>query len=146
MKKKRKGLTKRQLSVIEDLIGGGMDEPELLKKHGLSRRLFRHWMSSEEFTAEVSFRMDSACRQSSFLLARYAPVAAAKLVELTESDKGETVRKACLDIMSSCGDLPQSLHAQSGGDADEPAEKGVLPAISTNKASEMLKILAKNED
>lgn len=143
---KRKYLTKRQLAVIEDLIVGDMDEAELLKKHGLSRRLFRHWMSSEEFTAELSFRMDSACRQSSFLLARYAHVAAAKLVALTNSEKDETVRKACLDVLASCGELPQSLHVQSGSDAGEPTEKGVLPAISANKASAMLKILAKKNN
>ncbi|RKY23980.1 MAG: hypothetical protein DRP62_04830, partial [Planctomycetota bacterium] len=39
-------------------------------------------------------------RQSAALIARYAPLAAAKLVQLTGSEKEETARKACLDIIS----------------------------------------------
>jgi hypothetical protein len=39
-------------------------------------------------------------RQSELLMAKYRSLAAAKLVELTTSDKAETARRACLDIIS----------------------------------------------
>lgn len=136
-------MTKRQLEVIEDLIRGDMDELQLLTKHSLTRRLFRLWMSSDEFTEELLFWMGSARRQSSFLLARYAPVAAAKLVGLTNSDKSETVRKACLDIINDA--TAPAEPAQRNAEAADVAsvEKNSTLPISDKTASKILKILAK---
>lgn len=145
MKKQRKGLTKRQLDVIEDLILGDMDEPQLLEKHKLTPRLFRLWMSQEDFAEELWLRMTSSHRQSIFLLARYAPMAAAKLIGLTDSDKSETVRKTCLDIIGAAERQPESAR---GGAAVEALSAEKLPAlpISGEKASEMLKMLAKENN
>jgi hypothetical protein len=145
MGKKRKGLKKRQLDVIEDLILGDMDEPQLLEKHKLTRRLFRLWMSQEDFAEELWLRMTSAHRQSVFLLARYAPMAAAKLIGLTDSDKSETVRKTCLDIIGAAERRPESARGGSAVATLSAENPPVLP-ISREKASEMLKMLAKEND
>ena len=145
MTKRQKHLTKRQLAVIEDLIRGDMDEQQLLTKHSLTRRLFRHWMSSDEFTEELLFRMGSAHRQSSFLLARYAPMAAAKLVGLTDSGKGETVRKACLDIIgATAAPAEPSQQNAEGADAASVENTSTLP-ISDKAASKILRILAEED-
>jgi hypothetical protein len=142
MKKQRKSLTRRQLAVIEDLVGGEIDEPQLIEKHRLTRRLYRMWMREDNFIEELSLRMGSAHKQSVFILARYAPVAAAKLIRLTESDKGETVRKACLDIIAASAKRPDSEIPGTTADDTIAVESSPTGPISPEKASKMLKILA----
>lgn len=146
MKKQHKRLTKRQLAVIEDLVSGEIDEPQLIEKHGLTRRLYRMWMKRDDFIEELWLRMGSSHRQSVFILARYAPIAAAKLIGLTDSDKSETVRKACLDIITASEDMPKSLVARTADEnGAEPEESGNPPTISAEKASKLLKILSEDE-
>jgi hypothetical protein len=142
MTKQHKQLTRRQLAVIEDLVGGDMDEPQLLLKHRLTRRLFRFWMRQDNFTEELWLRMGSAHRQSVFILARYAPVAAAKLVALTGSDKDETVRKSCLDIIAAATKRPDSAMLGTTADDTIAVESTPTGPISPEKASKMLEILA----
>ena len=97
---KRKKLTKKQLAVIDDLFSGELDERAVLDKHKVSRNAYDRWLADGLFASEFDRRIMSAHRQSAALIARYAPLAAAKLVQLTESEKEETARKACLDIIS----------------------------------------------
>jgi len=98
---KAKQLTKKQLAVIEDLFSGELDEQEILDKHNVSRNLYNEWQSDDNFVEQFDRRIASAYLQSAALIARYAPLAAAKLIQLTESEKAETARKACLDIIQS---------------------------------------------
>lgn len=95
-----KQLTKRQLAVIEDLFSGELDEQAVLDKHNVSRSLYNKWQSDDNFIEQFDRRIASAYLQSAALIASYAPLAAAKLIQLTESEKAETARKACLDIIS----------------------------------------------
>ena len=97
---KKKSLTKKQLAVIEDLFAGELDEQAVLDKHNVNRNLYNKWLADERFAEQFNERIARAYRQSQFILARYAPLAAAKLVQLTESESQETARKACLDIIS----------------------------------------------
>ena len=69
------------------------------------------------------------------------PLAAAKLVKLTEGDKEETARKACLDIislpMANGTDMPKQI-------TDSTAE---LPkGFSSGMAGKLLKFLAEQSD
>jgi len=97
---KRKQLSKRQLAVIKDMFSGELDEQSVLDKHKVSRNVYNKWLADECFAEQFSERIASAHRQSAALIAKYAPLAAAKLVQLTESENQETARKACLDIIS----------------------------------------------
>jgi hypothetical protein len=146
--KKQQRLSKRQLAVIEDLFGGSMEELQVLEKHKVGSQLYRKWLADELFADELRFRIESAKRAGELIIARYTPMAAAKLVALTESDKAETVRKACIDIMS-------GLHAKAGpgsakgrltADADSaPSSESQLdlpPAL----ASKLLQVLAQHAD
>jgi len=143
MKKKKtqqKRLSKRQLLVIEDLLSGELDEAGLLAKHRLSARILGKWYSSELFKEEIAARLEQLRRQGELIIARYAPVAAMRLVELAAGSREETARKACLDIMS----LPRKTTVKS-----EPAAKpaaGSGPAIRPETASRLLEALAKEKD
>ena len=97
---KRKYLSQRQLTVLDDLLNSDLDEQAVMDKHKISRNTYNRWQADELFVDEFNRRIASAHRQSVALIARYAPLAATKLVQLTESKNQETARKACLDIMS----------------------------------------------
>jgi len=100
MVKRRKYVRKKQTAVLDDLFNGEFDEQTVLSKHNVTRGVFSKWLSNERFAEEFSRRVAWAYWQSEALIARYSAVAAVKLVELTESDKPETARRACLDILS----------------------------------------------
>lgn len=134
-----KKLTKRQLAVLEDLFTGKTNEQAVLKKHGVARPLYERWLAKERFARQFEQRIAHAYRQSRMILARSAPRAAKKLVKLTNCQKEETARKACLDIIS--------LQCATGPKAPSdtpPASQAPAPAadLSPKTASRLLAVLA----
>lgn len=140
---KRKQLSKKQLAVIDDMFAGELDEQAVLDKHKISRSTYNRWQGDELFVDEFNRRIASAHRQSVALIARYAPLAAAKLVQLTESENQETARKACLDIIS----LP-SLAAKKTEQPTEPQSSPDKQAqqLLPQTASRLLAALAQEEN
>ena len=134
---KGKRLSKKQLSVIGDLFTGQLDEQAILDKHKVSRAVFVKWQMERRFVEEFNRRIAALNRQGELIIARYAPLAAAKLVGLTESQSQETARKACIDII----EFPK----QAVKKADEPADKndkGAAPKeLSPETASRLLAAL-----
>lgn len=137
MSTKERKLTKKQLAVIADLFEGGLDEAEVLAKHKVGTRLYRAWLGDELFADELKFRIDSARRTGELIIARYTPVAAAKLVGLIDSDKDETVRRACLDIMSAGRQQEEAIRDSGDSDQHQP---DLPPAL----ASKLLAVLAEH--
>lgn len=140
---RKKQLSKKQFAVINDLFDGGLDEQAVLEKHKLSRGIYNKWQMDKFFEAEFSKRIAAAHRQGELIIAKYAPLAAAKLVQLTESDKEETARKACLDIIS----LPMLAGKEAGrpvNTGNEDAESKPQNSISPEVAGKLLAVLAEN--
>ena len=138
----RKKLSKKQLAVMEDLFSGGLDEQAVLDKHKVSRNVYDRWLTDGLFVSEFDRRIMSAHRQSAALIARYAPLAAAKLVQLTESEKEETARKACLDIISLQALLDKRI-VQPGESQTDEAQP--LQQMTGQAASRLLAALAQAE-
>jgi hypothetical protein len=134
-----KNLTKRQRAVIEDLFAGQIDEQQVLARHKIDRRLYEKWLADENFTEEFERRKESAYRQSELIIARYATIAAAKLVQLTESQNPETARKACLDIIN-------YLRPNTKPKPDEQPDAGQASELSPELASRLLAALAGNKE
>lgn len=134
----RKQLGRKQLAVIRDLFSGELDEQAVLDKHKVRRNVYGRWLADGAFADEFERRIASAYRQSEFIIARYAPLAAAKLVQLTESESQETARKACLDIIS----LPQAAakKTERPNEAKHGSEQG--PELSDETVSKLLAVLA----
>ena len=112
---KRGQLSKKQLSVLADLFSGQGDEQAILDKHKISRDTYKKWLTNDNFIEEFNIRVTLAYHQSRALIASYSSLAAVKLVQLTESGKEETARKACLDIISLSAPLsrpPKPLHCR----------------------------------
>lgn len=139
---KKKKFNKRQLAVIDDLFGGEMDEQAILDKYKVSRNLYNKWLADENFAEQFDARIACAHRQSELIIAKYAPLAAAKLVRLTESENQETARKACLDIISlpKIGAKKTEQHDKATKNTDNPAGQ-----ISEETASKLLAALADAE-
>jgi len=138
-----KQLTKKQLAVIEALFVGELDEQAILDKYKLSRKLYNQWQNDENFAEQFEKRISDSYRQSDVLIARYAPVAAAKLIQLTESDKPETARKACLDIIS-MPKLTASRKVQPSEES-EPADTQLPASFNPETASKLLAVLAEEQ-
>jgi hypothetical protein len=132
-------LTRRQRAVLDDLFVGNLDEQEVLDKHRVSRTVYHRWLAGERFAAELEERIVHSYRQSRVILARGAAKAADNLVGLAGSEKGETARKACLDIIA--------LHSPSRADDKQdptakPKPDPSTPELSPETASRLLAALA----
>jgi hypothetical protein len=133
-----KKLTKKQMAVINDLFAGVADEQQILDRHKVNRQLYEKWLANETFAEEFERRLADARRQSELILARYATFAAAKLVQLTESENQETARKACLDIIAL---LRPCATDGAGHSAEDETQAELAPEL----ASRLLAALAENE-
>jgi hypothetical protein len=132
---KRK-LSKKQKAVLEDLFSGELSQQEVLAKHKVKTTLYNQWLTDENFAEAFDRRIANAYRQSQLIIATYAPLAAAKLVSLTNSEKDETARKACLDIIA------QIANGKSLTDATAISDQQL--AISDQTASKLLAALAED--
>ncbi len=134
-----KKLTKRQLAVLEELFTSNREEKTVLKNHAVPRSLYERWLADKRFADQFQQRIAGAYRQSHIILARKAPQAARRLIKLTESDKEETARKACLDIISMQHPAGREIPSDT-----PPASEPSAPAadLSPETASRLLATLA----
>jgi len=95
-----KYLSSIQLKVLDDLFNSELDEQRVLEKHSVRRSTYERWLEDEVFSERLGQYISGMRRRSDILMAKYRCLAAAKLVELTTSEKPETSRRACLDIIS----------------------------------------------
>jgi len=138
--KKAGKVSKKQLAVIDELFSGELDEQAVLDKYNVGRPLYYRWLADDVFAEQFDRRIAAAYRQSAALIARYATLAAAKLVQLTESSNPETARKACLDIITL--DSRRSMLDTRGKPADEKPDEHHLQTLSPETASKILEVLA----
>jgi hypothetical protein len=129
-------LSKKQKAFLEDLLGGQYELSGLLERHRIRPGVYRRWLNNAIFVAELNERLESSRQQSRMLLTRFAPAAAAKLVELTGSDKGETGRKACLDVLKLSGQKK---------DAETSQEQEAGVEMSDEQVGKILRIMAGEE-
>jgi len=133
-----KTFSAKQLDVIEDLFEGEQEQA-ILEKHNLSRKLYNKWLADESFNSQLDWRVAWEYRKSAFNLARNAPLAASKLMELTDSKQPETARKACLDIITMRANRLTGTNATPG---DNPTPNPELPLLSPETAGKILAVLA----
>lgn len=139
---RKRYLRSNQIAVLNDLFGGELDEQTVLEKHKVTRTIYNRWLADKYFAEEFSRRIACAYRQSEALIARYSVIAAAKLVQLTESDSPETARRACLDIISlprrEAQKISVSVKAESGAGKQ-------TKQLSPEVASRLLAALAEDK-
>ncbi len=139
MYKSRQSVQK-QRAVIEDLFTSELEEAEILKKHGVKPALYQKWLTDEQFLEHFERRLVQAHHASRVALARYASLAAGRLIELTMCDQKETARKACLDIIYPQN--PDTVVRASARDPGEANEDVRATNLSPETAGRILAILA----
>ena len=138
----RKYLSQRQLTVLDDLFNSELDEQAVLDKHKVRRSTYDRWLADKVFAERFKQYINGLKRRSELLMAQYSQLAATKLVQLTGSEKAETARKACLDIIS----VPKIR-----ADKDEQPEKAPkessqqVEQLSDATASKLLAALAEEK-
>jgi hypothetical protein len=141
---RRRYLSRRQLTVLDDLFNSELDEQGVLDKHKVRRSTYERWLVDELFAERFKRYVNSMKRRSELLMAKYSCLAAAKLVELTASDKAETARRACLDIIS----VPKI--AADGDEHPDKAEKNMakpqVELLSDATASRLLAAMAEEKN
>ena len=146
---KVKPLNTKQLAVIDDLFEGRLEEPDMLKKHNISRKLYDGWLADEGFNEHLNRRMAWEYRRCEFMLAHYARVAASNLVQLTDADpkQPEAARKACIDIITMRANLLAGTG--SSGTSVLPSNKPKLllesPKFSPETTGKLLAVLAEEK-
>ncbi len=140
---KAKNLTKKQLAVLDELFLGELDEQQVLDKYNVKRSVYYRWLTDEVFAGQFDRRITAAYRQSSALVARYATLAAVKLVGLTESENQETARKACLDIISMQNSSSRKIEQPIDNRKSEIENQQPL---SPETASKILEVLAQQQN
>ena len=138
---KQKKLTRRQRAVMDDLFTSELDEQAVLQKHNVSHALYNRWLAGECFAQHFESRIAQACRSGRIVLARYATAAAVKLIELTDCEKEETARKACLDIITMHSVSPKQTSTKTIQAAEKPSESTLSPETT----SRILAVLAEAE-
>jgi hypothetical protein len=141
----QKRLTQRQLAFLNDLFSSDLEEDEVLSKHGVRRSTYNRWLLDAVFLKRFRQHLNGARRRSELLMARYTSLAAAKLVELTTSGKGETARKACIDIMTLPNRFSEDVEQTqtSNKNAEKPAAEAA--ELSPERASRILAALAEEK-
>jgi len=138
---KKKRLDKKQIAVIEELVNGGLEEHAALKKHGVRQSTFNRWLRESLFVAELGWRLGWLKFRGDLTVARCKSIAADRLAKLTESDKPETARKACFDILrlDEAADFGSEECEGKCSDEDTPYE-----GLSAEMAGKLLAVLAEN--
>ncbi len=140
IERQRGHLSRKQLAVLDDMFKNSLTEQETLEKHNITPSRYRKWLENGLFGQEFNDRIDAAIRQTKLVMVRYLPWAAERLIQLTASEKDETARKACLDVISSHNDDT----AQNIAEASQPQKK-LPPGLTPEMASRMLAMLAEEK-
>ncbi len=138
----RKYLSQRQLTVLDDLFNSELDEQAVLDKHKVRRSTYDRWLTDKVFAERFKQYINGLKRRSELLMAKYSQLAAAKLVQLTGSEKAETARKACLDIIS----VPKIRADKNEQPEKAPKESSQqVEQLSDATASKLLAALAEEK-
>ena len=144
---KEKSLTKKQYSVIEDILNG-LDEAEIIQKHKISFTVYHKWLGDPDFARCMDNRISFAYRKSDAYLAKSSYTAASYLVKLAGSGSTETARKACLDIIA----MQKQINTKQNKDNEETLDKTSQnnehkeqQQLSSEAASKLLAALAEEK-
>jgi hypothetical protein len=140
LKSNRSHLGKVQRAVIKELLESQLPENEVLEKHKVTPWRYKKWLANGLFARLFNARLDARMRQGNLIMLRCFPQAAEKFANLIGSQKEETSRKACVDIIT----------LWKNDEADHlPAQKDShdqTPQLSQEKAAKIWAILAENEN
>lgn len=134
-------LRSRQRRLANNLFDLNLSCRQALKKSQVSERIFTAWLADNWFSDLVDKRSRAAVQISRMLLSRNAAKAAEQLTELMNSDKEETARKACLDVLTAANEIninetgqdAEQTHKQQPCGFDQEVAAKVLQVVTEEK-------------
>lgn len=141
--RKSNHLTRLQHTVIDELISDDRPEHEILEKCKVSRRTFERWQRDPAFLEQFELRSAMAYRRGKAMIADNMRKAVTRLATLTKKDTGETVRKACMDIISVSTPCAQSPPSPAQAEPDELSDDR---PFSPEIAARLLAVLAEERN
>lgn len=127
----------RQRRLANNLFDLNLSCEEALKKSQVSERIFTAWLGDDWFSGLVDKRARAAVQISRMLISRNAAKAAEQLIELMESDKEETARKACLDVLTAANEINRTGGEVAAEGADNQQDLG----FDEQTAAKVLRII-----
>jgi hypothetical protein len=97
---KRKDLSEIKWAVLEDLFYSALDENAVLKKHNVSRTTYERWLRQKLFSRQFQQYTASLARRTALAVAKAETQVALRLIDLTYSQKEESARKACQNVLA----------------------------------------------
>jgi hypothetical protein len=97
---RRKDLSEKKWAVLQDLFYSELDEIAVLKKHNVSRTTYERWLRQKLFSRQFRQYSASLARRTALAVAKAETEVAARLVEITRSQKEESARKACRQVLA----------------------------------------------
>lgn len=92
-------LTKAQKCVLTLIFEDKKTEEEALEEAKVARPIYDGWFRQALWLKEYEHRIMACKRTSDLIITTFKEVAATKLVTLTNCEKEDVARKACLDII-----------------------------------------------
>ncbi len=127
-------INKRQKDFLVEILDKRIPVDTAMERLDIGAALLCQWFSSPAFLDELAKRIEFITKRSDMLISQHRLTAVERLVLLTNCDKEETARKACLDIIELT-------------DNDKNNEKDAdLPPISPETAAKLLEILANGNE
>ena len=131
-------LTKKQREVARAMYDGVLDEEQVREKYGVNNRQMKRWQDDEEFQRELQRLCEQSVRETTFILTRYGPAAAWKLVELLNGEKPDITRRAALDLIDRCvqtNGVSEPRNTQTNNDSAAPlTEEQAVRILETLRA------------
>ena len=133
-------LSKRHKEVARALFEGGLSEAEACEQCGVSGAVLRRWLGWDEFLAELDRLCEESRRKTRFILSRFGPVAAVRLVDLVGSAKDDVARRAAMEMVARCLNGEEVFTSVRDGQEGEGEVE-----LSDEEARRMLAVLAGGE-
>ena len=130
------------IEAVDEIIKGG-EEVEVLRRHRISPEVFDRLLNDPGFARDVNNRIGLSIVRTRLLIAQYAQAATAKLISMTNCEKEETARKACLDVITLA--QKQSEPTLQKEEVSKIVESATPTELTPEQASKMLAVLAKPE-
>lgn len=130
-------LTSKQKKVMDELFDAEKDENSILDENNVSRNKFNQWLADDAWTTEFDRRIDESKRRAQIIISKFQPTAAIKLVQLTDCEKDQTARQACLDIIQ----MPRIIERRK-----QEIESGEIRSLSECTSRGILELLAQDAE
>lgn len=132
--------TRKHIKILKKWIKNEGDDTKLPKRYKINHKKWGKLLKTKLFKDEISGRFEVAKKRSQLLMAKYLPLATAKLIEQCNSDNNETSRKACLEIIELCADEKPIEIIQA-----VPVKKEPDVEMDDETASKILEVMAESK-